>query len=71
MTNHILHVPDLSCGHCVATVTTALADVPGLSDCRVDLRQKQVRFSLTDAAQVPVAVRRLGEAGYPAQILAG
>jgi len=71
MSNHVINVPDLSCGHCVATVTTVLAGIPGLSESRIDLRQKRVQFRLADDTDLATAMQRLREAGYPAQNLAG
>lgn len=69
MTIHRLHVPDLSCGHCVAATTKALAQVPTLSSCAVDVRLKQISFSLGDSTQLATALARLEAAGYPAEPL--
>lgn len=69
MTTHRIHVPDLSCGHCVAATTTALAQVAGLSGCAVDLRRKEIRFALDDPALLNGALARLADAGYPAKPL--
>jgi copper chaperone len=60
-----LSVPDLSCGHCVATVKQALKDLPGLTRCEVNLAAKQVDLDLPEA-ELPEALRRLEEEGYPA-----
>ncbi len=68
---HHLSIPDLSCAHCVATVTAALAAVPTLSGTHLDLRTKQARFVLGDATRLADALARLDQAGYPAQPLAG
>jgi len=69
MTIHRLHVPDLSCGHCVAATTKALAQVPTLSGCAVDLPRREIRFALGDPAQLATAFARLDAAGYPAEPL--
>ncbi len=61
-----LSVPDLSCGHCAATVKAALQGLPGLAACEVDLAAKRVTLDLADVAQVPEALRRLDAEGYPA-----
>ncbi len=66
MTTHRLHVPELSCGHCVAATTNALAQVPTLSGSAVDLSRKEIRFKLGDPAQLDSALARLAAAGYPA-----
>lgn len=66
MSTHTLSIPDLSCGHCVATVTAAIREVPGVGDCKVDLARKQARLTLADDAQLAEVQRRLDAAGYPA-----
>ncbi len=67
---HHLAIPNLSCDHCVARVTSALRAVSTLSGTHVDLRAKQVRFALGDATRLADALSRLDQAGYPAQPLA-
>lgn len=66
MSTHTLSIPDLSCGHCVAAVTTAVRSAPSASDCRVDLARKRALVTLSDDAQLPEVLRRLDDAGYPA-----
>jgi copper chaperone len=60
-----LSVPDLSCGHCAATVKEALRGLPSLVACEVDLVAKRVTLEVDDA-QLPEALRRLEAEGYPA-----
>ncbi len=58
------HVPDMSCGHCVAAIDTALRAID--PDARVDsdLTSKTVTImSAQDAATLQAALK---EAGYPA-----
>lgn len=66
MSTHSFSLPDLSCGHCVATVTKELAQVPTLSACRVDLAGRRVSFTLGDESHLTTALTRLEQAGYPA-----
>ncbi len=66
MPSILLSVPDLSCGHCVATVKEALQDIPGLEALHVDLPGKQARFELSEPSQLPEILRRLDAEGYPA-----
>ena len=61
-----LSVPDISCGHCEATVKTALQDKPGVRSVDVDIPAKTVyldydenAFSLDQVKEV------LDEEGYP------
>lgn len=58
-----LRVPDMSCGHCVASVSGAVERVPGVSDVQVDLEAKRVEVAGEglEPAAVAAAVR---EAGY-------
>jgi copper chaperone len=58
-------VPDLSCGHCIAAVTSELQRVPGVHDVDVDLETKRVvvhGHPLDDAALRAA----ISEAGYEA-----
>lgn len=61
-------VENLSCGHCVATVTRALRQLNPAAAIRVDPAVQRVWV----AAVVPPAdvVRRLAAAGYPAKPVA-
>ncbi|MCU0937886.1 MAG: heavy-metal-associated domain-containing protein [Burkholderiaceae bacterium] len=60
-----IKVEGMTCGSCVASVTKALAHVPGVHDVKVDLRSGVARISGTDVSQqVPALVAALGEAGY-------
>lgn len=45
MNETVLKVPDMSCGHCVATVENALEQVPGVERVEVSLETKIVRVS--------------------------
>ncbi len=39
----ILAVPDVSCGHCVAAISSSVGEVPGVEQVEVDLDGKVVR----------------------------
>jgi copper chaperone CopZ len=45
MNETILKVPDMSCGHCVATVENALEQVDGVEGVEISLDTKIVRIS--------------------------
>lgn len=49
MSNVILNVPDISCGHCERTVTGALLGKPGVNSVRVDIPAKQVHLDYDPA----------------------
>jgi copper chaperone len=57
-------VAGMSCGHCVAAVTTELAALPGVTGVDVDLATGRVRV-VSDAPLDPAAVRdAVEDAGY-------
>lgn len=63
-----LTAPDISCGHCVATVTKAVGGLVGVSTVAADEQTKQVRVEF-DPARVSLAQieATLDEEGYPVQ----
>ena len=63
-----LTAPDISCGHCVATVQTAVGALDGVEGVQADADTKRVEVSF-DPARVsrPRIEAALDEAGYPAQ----
>lgn len=58
--------PDISCGHCVATVQGAVGALAGVQSVKADADTKQVAVEF-DPSQVslPQIEAVLGEAGYP------
>jgi copper chaperone len=60
---HTFQVPDLSCGHCVASVTKALA--PLGAQVQADPTTKQVRVSAPESVGRDRLVQALQAAGYP------
>ncbi|WP_073327750.1 heavy metal translocating P-type ATPase [Wenxinia saemankumensis] len=65
-TTHLLHLPDIHCGACIAGVERALGAAPGVRAARVNLTRKRVAITAPglDAATLVAA---LAEAGYRAQ----
>lgn len=59
-----LSIPDMSCGHCKATVTTALTAVPGVTEVTVDLEKRTAEVQ--GNVPLPGLLSALEEAGYPA-----
>jgi copper chaperone CopZ len=58
----VLEVSGMSCGHCVAAITTAVSALPGVAGVDVDLGAGTVRVGgAPDAAQVMAAIE---DAGY-------
>jgi len=60
---HDFKLPDMSCGHCVAAITSALAEVDAQAklEFKRDSRELQVQSGLSREALVAA----LAEAGYP------
>jgi copper chaperone CopZ len=63
--NTTLVIDGMSCGHCVAQVTKALAGVPGVEVKSVAVGSAQI--ATTEPAAVKAAQAALAEAGYPAR----
>lgn len=60
----VLKVPDMTCEHCVATITKAAGKVPGVGKVNVDLGAKLVMLNLSDQAEPETAIKAIEEAGY-------
>lgn len=62
----LLSVPDMSCGHCKASIEAALAPLATVAPFSVDLPNHQVAV----AGDVAAAIKALAEIGFPATELA-
>lgn len=64
----LLSVPDMTCGHCVKAITSAVAEIDPHAVLQVDLAAHQVRV---DGAVVSEAelVEALREAGYTPEVV--
>ena len=63
-----LSVPDMSCGHCVATVKSALTVVQGVADVDVSLPDKRATVRAEDAVEDATLVDAVRQAGYSASL---
>jgi len=59
-----LKVNDMTCGHCVKTITQTVASVDPEAKVETDLGTKRVRIESTHSAAE--LTKALDEAGYPA-----
>lgn len=59
-----LTVKDMTCGHCVSTVTKALKAVDPQASVEVDLASKRVRVETQHPAEM--LTQALQQAGFPA-----
>lgn len=62
------NVPDMTCGHCEATVTKAIQTVDQSAIVRADLAANKIDVTTTAANDAILAV--LDEAGYPSSVAA-
>lgn len=58
-----LQVENMSCGHCVASVTKAVKAVDGAAQVEVDLGAKAVKVD--SSAPLEAVKAAIAEAGYP------
>jgi len=69
MVEHVtVTAPDISCGHCVASVKSAVGALPGVASVEADESTKRVEIDF-DSGRVSLAQieAALDEAGYPVQ----
>ncbi len=66
MSQAILNVPDISCGHCEQSITKALQGQPGVQGVRVDIPAKTVHLDYDPGALSLDRVKAiLAEEDYP------
>ncbi|RZJ19900.1 MAG: copper chaperone [Haliea sp.] len=58
----VFEVKDMTCGHCVSTITKAVRAADGDADVQIDLAAHRVRIEPTqaNAAQLGDAIRQAG-----------
>ena len=66
MTTKIYNVPDISCGHCTATLERELKLVDGLDSVTAELDPKQVTVEVQSDDVLVDVEKMLEEIGYPA-----
>lgn len=62
-----LSVPDMTCGHCKASVEAALSHIPGAAPVTVNLGAKEVEVA--GPASAETLIRALDEIGFPACVV--
>ena len=58
-------IPNISCKHCVHTITTELSDLPGVKSVQGDLDSKQVTVTFEAPATLDQIENTLVEINYP------
>ncbi len=66
METKTLNVPDISCGHCVATIKRELSPMAGVQKVDGDPGRKQVTVTVSSPEVWPKVEKALDEIGYPA-----
>ncbi|SDE37449.1 heavy metal translocating P-type ATPase [Limimaricola pyoseonensis] len=64
----VLHLPDIHCAACIASVEAALARLPGIREARVNLTRKRVHLC-TDGLDADGVIDALAARGHRAQRL--
>ncbi len=64
-----LHVPNISCGHCVHTIQTEVSEVPGVKTVQADQQTKNVTVVFDAPADQAAIEAKLVEIEYPAEKL--
>jgi copper chaperone len=62
-----LSIPDMTCGHCKASVEGALGSLPDAGTVTVDLTERTA--TATGAATAASLIRALDAVGFPASVL--
>jgi copper chaperone len=62
-----LSIPDMTCGHCKASVEGALASLPDAGTVTVDLTERTA--TATGPASAASLIRALDAVGFPAAVL--
>jgi copper chaperone len=63
-------VPNISCGHCVHTIQTEVADLAGVQSVKADEKTKAVEIVFGDPATEDKIKSLLAEINYPVAGLA-
>jgi copper chaperone len=67
MTTVTYKVPNISCGHCVHTIESELAEVEGVLRVSADQNSKMVEVDFQPPAEESAIVKLLAEINYPAE----
>jgi len=66
MTQYTYNVPNISCGHCVASITGALNEINGVRQVSGDPLAKTITVDAQPPATGDQILSKLTEIGYPA-----
>ena len=61
---HTLHIPTISCMHCVKSIANEVADVPGAEFVSGDAASKTVKVKIESPEALESVKKALAEIGY-------
>ena len=61
-----LNIPNISCGHCVMTITRETKDLPGVVKVEGNQQAKTATYTIENEAALATVKETLVEIGYPA-----
>ncbi len=64
MTRQSYTVTGMTCGHCVASVTEEVSEIPGVGDVQVDLESGSLTFDADASVTRAAVAAAVEEAGY-------
>ncbi|MEK7276047.1 MAG: heavy-metal-associated domain-containing protein [Chloroflexota bacterium] len=67
MTTITLKTPAISCGHCVHTIQSELAELPGIKSVQADQTTKLVTINFDSPVTKEEIEKALAEIGYPVE----
>lgn len=67
MDKETLHIPNISCGHCIKAIENELNDLSGVHITASDINAKTVTVQWDDPATLDMIKNSLSEINYPAQ----
>jgi len=67
MEEKTVKVPNISCGHCVATIKRELSDINGVESVEGDAQSKRITVRWRGPADWSEISETLDEIGYPAE----
>lgn len=67
MEERTLHIPSISCGHCIMTIQREVGDLEGVMAVEGDAMNKKVTVKWDNPATWEKIEDTLKEAGYPAK----
>jgi copper chaperone CopZ len=63
-------IPNISCGHCVKTIQTEVAELPGVQSVQADAATRTAQITFDAPASEEQILALLAEINYPAAGLA-